>query len=480
MALKFYNTLTAKKDVFFPMKKDLVRMYTCGPTVYDFAHIGNFRAYIFEDLLRRYLKYKGYSVVQVMNLTDVDDKTIAGAQQSDVSLEKFTHPFIEAFFEDLDTLNIERAEYYPRATEHIQEMIGLIGSLLDLGIAYKSEGSVYFKIRKFPAYGKLSKKNIEKNIVGTRVDHDEYERGDFRDFVLWKKTKPGEPSWDSPFGTGRPGWHIECSAMSMKYLGSSFDIHTGGEDNIFPHHENEIAQSEAVTGGTFVNYWLHCKYLLVENEKMSKSKGNFYTLRALVAKGYSPLAIRYLLITHNYRQPLNFTLQGLEHAQSSLNRIKNFLSNLNFYSPGPKANDSCYYDVEQLKQSFEASLNDDLNIAQAMAALFDFIFLINKRMKEDRISFVGKEYVINTIIDIDAIFGFRLAEAVHGVAHDSASADVEEGCDQEEKEVKQLVEDRQRARGEKDFAKADELRDAIDERGWIVEDTPNGPRLKRK
>jgi cysteinyl-tRNA synthetase len=462
MALRFYNTLTARTEEFKPCEEGIVKMYTCGPTVYDYAHIGNFRAYVFEDLLRRYLKYKGFSVVQVMNLTDVDDKTIANANQKGIALDAYTKPYIEAFFEDLDALNIERAEYYPRATEHIPEMIDMIRTLKEKECAYESDGSIYYRISTFPDYGKLSKKKIDENIAGTRVDHDEYERDDVRDFVLWKKTKEGEPSWDSPFGEGRPGWHIECSAMSMKYLGAHFDIHTGGEDNIFPHHENEIAQSEGASGKKFVNYWLHCKFLLVDNEKMSKSKGNFYTLRDLLAKGYSPLAIRYLLLTHNYRHPLNFTLIGVEQAQTAVTRIRDFVSRLKAYTPPPAAACECENPVDVFQNAFEAGLDDDLNIAQAVAALFEFMTDINKCVDRNQLSIKGKQQVEKYIDRVDAVLGIL--------------KDIDESIPAE---IAKLADERQRARKNKDFKKADEIRDRLSAAGWVIEDTPSGPRVKK-
>ncbi|HNV85598.1 MAG TPA: cysteine--tRNA ligase, partial [Candidatus Omnitrophota bacterium] len=315
MTIRFFNTLTGKKEDFVPLKNGTVGMYTCGPTVYDYAHIGNFRTFIFEDLLRRFLGCAGYVVRHVMNITDVDDKTIAGANRERKTLEEFTAKYIQAFNEDLKALNIREPSCQPRATQEIGEMQKLIGRLIQKDVAYANDGSVYFRVGAFPGYGKLSKKNLEENISGARVDVDEYEKEIASDFVLWKKTKPGEPSWDSPWGPGRPGWHIECSAMSMKYLGESFDIHAGGEDLVFPHHENEIAQSEAATGvSPFARFWLHSKFLLADGEKMSKSKGNFYTLRDLLEKGHDPMAIRYALLCVHYRSPLNFTLEGLREA----------------------------------------------------------------------------------------------------------------------------------------------------------------------
>ncbi len=457
--ISFYNTLSGKKELFYPLEKDVVKMYTCGPTVYDYAHIGNFRAYIFEDLLRRFLEYKGYKVIQVMNLTDIDDKTIKNAIAEGVSLNDYTKKYIDAFFEDINSLRIEKAEYYPRATEHISEMVELIKILFEKGYAYESDGSVYYRISKFKNYGKLSKKKIDENLIGARVDHDEYGRDDLRDFVLWKKHKEGEPYWDSSFGKGRPGWHIECSAMSMKYLGETFDIHTGGEDNIFPHHENEIAQSEGATGKEFARYWLHCKFLLVENEKMSKSKGNFHTLRSLTEDGYSPLAVRFLLLTHNYRHPLNFTYDGLKQASKNISRINDFyirLKDCKNIEGGGKADSGKFLD------SFEASLDDDLNIAKATAALFDFISSTNKLIDDGSLSVEGSKEALDALLKVNKIYD------ILDIAEDVPD------------KVSELLNRRIKARESRDYALADKLRDEIYSFGWIVEDTPFGPRVKKR
>jgi cysteinyl-tRNA synthetase len=327
--IKFYNTLTRHLDSFKPIEKDTVKIYSCGPTVYDYAHIGNFRSYIFSDLLRRFLKYEGYKVIHTMNLTDVDDKTIRRSNEENMSLKEYTDKYIKVFFEDLETLNIEKVEYYPRATEHINEMIELIKKLDKNGYTYEADGSIYFNISKFKEYGKLSKIDLSGMKSGVRIDVDEYNKEDVRDFVLWKGKKEGEPFWETEYGAGRPGWHIECSAMSSKYLGETFDIHTGGVDLIFPHHENEIAQSECASGKKFVNYWLHCAHLIVNGEKMSKSKGNFYTLRDLLKKGYSPKAIRYLLLSTNIM--LSWHLAG-STASRKLFKIL-FMVRL-FWTPG--------------------------------------------------------------------------------------------------------------------------------------------------
>ncbi len=331
MSLKVYNTLSRRVEELVPLTPGRVHMYTCGPTVYNFAHVGNFRAYIFEDLLRRYLLYHGYQVCQVMNLTDVDDKTIRGAREKGVSLAEFTRPYVAAFFEDIERLNIARAEHYPAATDHVPEMIALIQTLLDKGVAYRSDdGSVYFSIAKFPGYGKLAHLDMDGLQAGARVAQDEYQKDNVADFALWKAWDPadGDVAWDAPWGRGRPGWHIECSAMSMKYLGPSFDLHTGGMDNIFPHHEDEIAQSEAATGQPFARYWMHCAHLVVEGRKMSKSLGNFYTLRDVLGRGYTGREVRYVMLATHYRQSLNFSFASLDAARAALGRVDEFTARL--------------------------------------------------------------------------------------------------------------------------------------------------------
>ncbi len=366
MSLKFINTQSRRKEEFTSIEPGHVRMYNCGPTIYDFAHIGNYRAYMFEDLLRRYLQYRRYRVTQVMNLTDIDDKIIRGLQEKGLTLKEYTNPFKQAFFEDLDALEIQRAEHYPEATDHIDEMVAIVQTLIEKGHAYEVDGSYYFKISSFPKYGSLSHMNLEDLKAGARVSADEYEKDTVSDFALWKawEEADGPVFWETPIGKGRPGWHIECSAMSMKYLGETFDIHTGGVDNMFPHHENEIAQSECATGKTFANYWLHCEHLIVEGQKMSKSLGNFYTLRDITAKGYSPVAVRYLLLATHYRQQLNFTFDGLDGAKAAVERLIDFKRNLQAVDG---ADDSPDF-AETLKKAndgFQANLDDDLNMSGA-------------------------------------------------------------------------------------------------------------------
>ena len=452
--LKFYNTLTRKKEVFKPIKDKEVKMYTCGPTVYDFAHIGNFRAYIFEDLLRRYLKYKGYKVKQVMNITDVDDKTIKGSKKENISLKEFTRKYEKAFFEDIKKLNIEKVEVYPRATEHIKEMQNIINILLKKNVAYKSKDGIYFSISKFKDYGKLANiKNLKIGASG-RVKVDEYEKEQAQDFALWKfwDKEDGNVKWKASFGDGRPGWHIECSAMSMKYLGENFDVHTGGIDNIFPHHQNEIAQSEACTGKKFVNYWLHCEHLLVDGRKMSKSLSNFYTLRDLLNKGYDSISIKYLLLATHYRQNLNFTLEALEGAKNSVERLRDFMHSVKDLKYDSKTDKL----VDNVKREFENALDDDLNISEALASIFNFIRDINKLG-------IGGEKIYNLMLDFDKVLGLNLY-----VKKEILS-----------KEIKELIKKREKYRKEKNFKKADEFREKLKEKGIILEDTNKGVKVKK-
>ncbi len=387
--LRLYNTLTRRLEDFEPIEPDHVRLYTCGPTVYDFSHIGNLRTFLFEDVLRRTLELGGFRVTQVMNLTDVDDKTIRESSAAGLALRDYTEQFIEAFFEDLDTLRVERAEHYPRATDYIPQMVELVERLEAAGHAYRSDGSIYYSISTFPGYGKLSGVRPEQNLVGARVDNEEYEKDDARDFVLWKGAREGEPVWETAVGPGRPGWHLECSAMSMALLGERFDIHTGGVDNIFPHHENEIAQSEGATGEPFARYWLHAEHLVVEGEKMAKSKGNFFTLRDLLEKGHDPLAIRYLLISVPYRQKLNFTMDGLHAAAQAIDRITNTLRRLANTPPADGPGDLTLDSVEAFVREYRDALADDLNTARALGALHTLLRQINTALDGGGISTVS-------------------------------------------------------------------------------------------
>ena len=469
MALTFYNSLTRSQVPFDPIEPRKARLYTCGPTVYNFAHIGNFRAYVFEDLLRRTLRYCGHDVEQVMNLTDVDDKTIRDSGAAGVSLREFTAPFKKAFFEDLDTLNVERAEHYPAATDHIEDMIRLVQTLVEKGYAYVAEDkSVYFSIERFPDYGKLARIDLSRMRSGERVKNDEYAKESVADFALWKAwdEQDGDVYWDSPWGPGRPGWHIECSAMSMRYLGKTFDIHTGGVDNMFPHHEDEIAQSEAANGCRFVNYWLHCAHLIVDGKKMSKSLGNFYTLRDLVERGYGGREIRWVLMGAHYRQHLNFTFQGLEDARAALQRIDDFVLRLR---EAADAEDAAVEEAEtrckQAQLEFRAGLEDDLNVSAALAALFDLVRDGNKMLRENRLGGAGANAFLNVLRDLDQVCGC--------LEIDRKGAEVPA-------DVVALAHERQKARGNKDFAAADRIRDELADRGWVVEDTAAGPRIKRR
>ncbi len=463
MALRIRNTFARKKEEFHPIEPGKVRMYTCGPTVYQYAHIGNFRTYMFEDLLRRYLKYKGYEVVQVMNLTDVDDKTIRDSRAAGVSLDEHTAQYIETFFEDLDTLHIERAEVYPRATEHIPEMVEIIKKLVQNGMAYEIDGNYYYKISTFSDYGKLSNLDLDGLKAGARVATDEYEKDSVSDFALWKAWDPddGDVFWETELGKGRPGWHIECSAMSTKYLGNHFDIHTGGVDNVFPHHENEIAQSEGATGEKFVNYWLHSEHLIVEGRKMSKSFGNYYTLQDLLEKGYSGLAVRYLLIATHYRQQLNFTFKGLDATANALERYNDFISNLTDYSGGNSdgtANDL----IANARKGFEEALDDDLNISAALGVVFDFIRDVNRLKAENKLSAQERDKALEVTQRFDTVLNFTYKQ---------------EAIDTE---IEALIKQRTETRKNKDFALADKIRDDLLEKGIILEDTPQGVKWKRK
>lgn len=465
MALKIFNTMSRQKEEFIPLEPGRVKMYTCGPTVYDYAHIGNFRAYVFEDLLRRYLKFKEFDVVQVQNLTDVDDKTIRSSREKGVSLSEYTRTYKEAFFEDLKKLNIERAEYYPAATEHLPEMIELIERLLEKGLAYQSsDRSLYFSISKFEKYGRLARLDLDGLQAGARVDQDEYDKDNAADFVLWKAHDPkdGDVVWDSPWGPGRPGWHIECSAMSMKYLGESFDIHTGGVDNIFPHHDDEIAQSEGATGKQFSKYWMHCGYLVVDGKKMSKSLGNFHTLRDLLEMGYSGREVRYELLSAHYRQSLNFSFDSLKGNRAALARLDDFYERVSGIAGDCKEAGDLPQWATSLKRRFAEALDDDLNISRALGVLFEVVHEGNRSMPQNPLSAPEAVALVELWQDLDTVLGV-LKPAAKTVPED----------------IQKLVDARQTARAEKDFARADEIRDELSEKGWVVKDTPDGTQTKR-
>ncbi|MDD2599493.1 MAG: cysteine--tRNA ligase [Kiritimatiellae bacterium] len=467
MKMNFYNSMSRSKEAFKPLKDNHVRMYTCGPTVYNFAHIGNFRAYTFEDILRRVIKFNGYGITQVMNLTDVDDKTIRGALEQGVPLKHFTAPFIASFFDDLRILNIEPAEVYPAATDHIPEMIALIQKLFDKNLAYKSDdGSVYFSVAKLPSYGKLANLDRTKLRAGSRVSHDEYEKESYGDFALWKgwDANDGDVAWDAPWGKGRPGWHLECSAMAMKYLGASFDLHTGGIDNLFPHHENEIAQSEGATGEPYVQLWMHCAHLRVNGEKMSKSLGNFFTLRDLTDKGWSGREIRYVLINGHYRQPLNFTFDALDAARVSLARVDECIDALSaMAAPGEQALPEW---AQRAQLAFSAAVNDDLNLPEAFAALFNLVREANSALSASALAPAAASAVLELLASFDTVLG---------VIHFGRKSQ----CAEIPAEIQSLVDARATARTEKNWAESDRIRDLLAAQGWSIRDSKDGQRLKK-
>ena len=463
MEVKFYNTLERKIMPFSAINGKKVGMYTCGPTVYNFAHIGNFRAYTFEDILRRTLEFFGYDVTQVMNLTDVDDKTIRDSRKAGLPLRDFTKKYKDAFFEDIKTLNIEAASVYPAATDHIPEMIALIQTLMDKGFAYQAEDKcIYFSIDKFPEYGKLARIDRENQRAGVRINSDEYAKDSVADFALWKAwdENDGDVKWDSPWGPGRPGWHIECSAMSCKYLGDAFDIHTGGIDNMFPHHEDEIAQSEAASGHKWVNYWLHCEHLMLNGEKMSKSLGNFYTLRDLLAKGWSGREIRWVLIGAHYRKKLNFTFDSLAQARETLNRFTdlfNRLRSITLDGDGSEIADI----VKEKMQEFEVAMADDLNTAAALAPLHELTRSANKLADAGSLTKAGAELILAAFRRFDTILG-------------CLDVDVVAVSEEIPAEVTALAEERAAARKAKNFAESDRLRDEIAKLGYVIKDAPGG------
>jgi cysteinyl-tRNA synthetase len=461
--IQFFNTLSGGIEPFIPIVKGHVSLYTCGPTVYDYAHIGNFRAYIFEDLLKRFLMYSGYSVKHVMNITDIDDKTIKGANEQGVSLSDYTQPFIDAFFRDLDILNIHKADVYPRATEHIPDMVHMVKTLLDKGFAYSRDGSVYFSIAKFPEYGRLSKIALDELQPGERIESDEYAKESAVDFALWKKKKADEPFWETDLGEGRPGWHIECSVMSSRYLGESFDIHCGGVDNIFPHHENEIAQSQAYSGKKFVNYWLHCHHLIVDGEKMSKSKGNFYLLHDLLEKGYDPRAIRLLLLSTHYRKQLNFTLPALCQARASVRRLDDFLFELKNGRFPEGRNPEIEDLIEKAQSRFARGLSIDLNISTSVTAVFELIKKVNVLLTKKEVFSEDSAHLIASFEKFDSVLAL-LPQKEEEV--DSA--------------ILEKIRQREEARLTKNFALADRIRDTLLSEGIVLEDTKDGVRWKRR
>jgi cysteinyl-tRNA synthetase len=468
--IRFFNSLGRVSETFQPQVAGKVGLYTCGPTVYGHVHIGNHRTFLFEDLLRRSLLFLGYEVDHVMNLTDVDDKTMRGAAAKGVTLDEFTAEYIESFFAGLDILHVDRAERYPRATEHIPEMIALTEQLLARDYAYVAEdGSVFFRISSDADYGRLSGIDPDQVRRGERVASDEYEKEDVRDFVLWKAAKEGEPSWESPWGPGRPGWHIECSAMGMKYLGESFDIHCGGVDNMFPHHENEIAQSESATGKTFVKTWLHSEHLIVDGAKMSKSLGNQYTLKDLIEKGSDPRALRYLFVSTHYRQKLNFTFESLKASGAALRRIDEMRFRLDHCKESGDPSPEIATAVENLLRDFTAALAEDLNISAAWSAVFLFVKTINKAVEEEAVGDGDRQRVFEVLARIDQVVAVL----------DPSQWQSESAEPDNDEEIERLVQERQEARARRDFATSDQIRDQLQELGIVIDDTPQGARWRR-
>lgn len=467
MSLKLYNTLTRKVEPFVPRESGKVTMYTCGPTVYARAHIGNFRTFLVSDLLRRYLAYSGYDVNWVMNLTDIDDKTIKGANSEGISLREFTDRYIQSFHDDRKTLGIVDANLYPRATEHISEMVKMVEDLIAAKHAYIADGSAYFKIDSFPTYGQLARLNVEELRVGERVASDEYEKEDVRDFALWKNwaEEDGPVGWETSLGKGRPGWHLECSAMSLKYLGKGFDIHLGGVDLIFPHHQNEIAQTEGVTHEPLARYWVHSEHLLVDGQKMSKSLGNFYTVTDLIEKGWKPREIRFGLLAGHYRQRTNFQASGLDSIKQSLARFEACTVNLE-HAAGQGGMVELKDTIAKREQEFRDAFDDDLNYPEALAAIFNFVRDANTLCQDKKIGKPEQELALEAMRRFDSVFGFLDLN--------------QETVDPESVEIEALIEARNEARRSKNWAEADRARDALSERGIIIEDRAGKTVWRRK
>lgn len=464
MALKLFNSLGRRKMRFRALKDKVVKMYTCGPTVWDYAHIGNFRTFLFYDLLRRYLKFKGYKVVHVMNITDVEDRIIKGMKASGKSLKEHTSFYERAFMDDLDTLNIERCEYYPRASEHIGDIVELIKKLMSKGYAYKAaDGSIYYDISKFTNYGELSGIRPSELIPGARVSQDHYEKEEPRDFALWKAWDPedGDVFWETELGKGRPGWHIECSTMAIKYLGETIDIHAGGKDLKFPHHENEIAQSQALTGKRFVNYWLHSEFVHVAGEEMHKSLGNIVKLRDLIARGWDPMTIRLFLISSHYREPINLTEDSLLQAQRERERIQDLITKLLFISK--KGIKGAILNTDRLIKEFTSAMDDDLNTPKALASLFRFIKEANNLINSGKLGSKGARDIIRAMREINSVLGFMKFEEP-----------------ELPRNLVELIKERDYARKKGDFERADRIRDELLRYGIELEDTPSGTIWKKK
>ncbi len=466
MALRFYNTLTQSIEDFTLLEGNVVRMYTCGPTVWNFAHIGNLRTFTFVDVLRRWLRGRGYQLDHVMNITDVDDRIIQQAMAAGKSLDEYTEVYTQAFLEDAATLRLERPEHLVRATRHIEDMAAAIKRLSEKTYTYESEGSIYFRIAKFPEYGKLSHADFSGIRAGARVDTDRYDKENARDFALWKAPKEGEPSWQTVIGPGRPGWHIECSVMAMKYLGETLDIHGGGIDLTFPHHENEIAQSEALTGKPFARYWLHSEHLIVEGQTMSKSLGNFFTLRDLIEQGFTPEAVRYLLASVPYRKKLNFTMDSLRSAETAIERLRNFKLRLETDKFPEGVNEALLLRTRHATARFEEALDDDLNTAEGLAAAFEYVRDANSAMDGSEFRAGNAAPALDFLARFDSVFDvLRPSRKETGIA---------------DGEIEGLIAERNRARRAKNFARSDEIRNYLFDRGVVLEDTKEGTRWKRK
>ena len=470
MSLRFFNTLTQELEPFQPLKDNTVRMYTCGPTVYNYVHIGNFRTFTFQDLLRRWLKYRGYALDHVMNVTDVEDKIILNAARENKSIDDYTHAYTKAFFEDAAALRLEQPEHVTPATKHIPQMVAAIEKLAAKGYTYTNDGSTYFRIANFPDYGKLSHNDFAGIRAGARVDQDEYDKADARDFVLWKGRKGDEPFWPAPFGDGRPGWHIECSAMAMEYLGETLDIHAGGVDLIFPHHENEIAQSEGITGKPFARFWLHSEHLHIESQKMSKSLGNFYTLRDLLGMGYQPEVIRYLLASVPYRKKLNFTFDGLKAAAKSIERLRDFEVRVTSAKLPAGKNQAIHERSAAAIRQFEDSLDEDLNSAEALAAIYEYVRAMNTALDENQFQEDNRWDAGKVLEVFDAVFDVLKPSAPAATADDGLK----------DADIDALIAERSDAKKSKNFKRSDEIRNLLLEKGILLEDTKDGVRWKRK
>ncbi len=494
MVLRLYNTMSSQVEEFHPLRDHEVRMYACGPTVYDYGHIGNFRSFIAVDLLQRFLRQAGYKVHYVMNITDLDDKIIRNAARDGVTVQQYTAKYQKAFLEDSAMIGIEQPTLV-RATEHIAEMADFVAKLVDKGIAYRTEdGSYYFRIAKFPRYGKLSKKDFSGMLDGARVDVDEYDKDSARDFALWKAPKPGEASWDTPIGPGRPGWHLECSVMSMGQLGESFDLHAGGEDLIFPHHENEIAQSESLTGKTFARFWFHVRFLLVEGEKMSKSLGNFYTLRDLVLKGHKPSSIRYLLTSVPYRNQLNFTFDGLKQAAVSVERLRNFRQRLRAGSFPDGSNPEMQALASETVDRMRAALEDDLNTAQAQGAIFEMVRSVNAALDASRIKQDDVQPLLAALEKFDEIFavlkdddGPKMKQVADWASTEGREKDISPELQAlvrsgqlSDADIENKIAGMEAARKARNFKVSDSLRAELTAAGIIIENTKDGVRWRRK